>query len=155
MSRTTLAWWMVAAPLVCATCLVAAVAAGERGGWAAFTAPPFLNSAEAAAAGDAATMLWMIRLGDNPTRVYPVRPHLISPAILRATTVEAAMWSRQISLIRVLDREGAIIGDDDRRGLACLAVDLELPEVAEYLAPGLGCAPGHALARLAARSRPE
>lgn len=65
------------------------------------------------------------------------------------------MWSRQISLIRVLDREGAIIGDDDRRGLACLAVDLELPEVAEYLAPGLGCAPGHALARLAARSRPE
>ncbi|MGH9348731.1 MAG: hypothetical protein ACRD26_15845, partial [Vicinamibacterales bacterium] len=115
----------------------------------------FRNSAEAAAAGDAAAMLLFLRRGDNPTRVHPVRPDLISSAIVRATTLEAAMWSRRISMIRALDREGAIIGDDERRELACLARDLDLPDVAEYLAPAQACVRGQAVERVVARSRQE
>jgi hypothetical protein len=58
-------------------------------------------------------------------------------------------------MIRVLDREGAIVGADERRQLACLAQDLDLPDVANYLAPNQACVRGAALERIIARSKPE
>lgn len=144
---------LIALPPVAVTAWALVIAVGERTGSAPFAAPPFRNSAEAAAAGDAAAALRFIRLGDNPTRVHAVRPEIISSAILRVTTLEAALWSRRINMIRALDREGAIVGDDERQTLACLALDLDQPDVAEYLAPGTTCVRNAAMERVVARSR--
>jgi hypothetical protein len=115
-----------------------------------------LNSAEAAGIGNPAAMLQFIHGGEDPTRVYALRPEVISSTIRRATTLEAAMWARQISLIQLLDREGVIVGDDQRRFLACLAADLGLPEIVAYLAPqGATCVAGEAHARVLARTPHE
>lgn len=128
------------------------IVVGERTGRAPFAAPPFRNSAEAAAAGDAAAMLRLVRSGENPTWVRQVRPDLISSAITQVTTLEAALWSRRINMIRALDRAGAIVGDDQRRSLACLARDLDQPDVADYLAPGAPCVRDQEVKRVVARS---
>jgi hypothetical protein len=146
---------LTAVPIVLVTAGMLWVAAGERRGRNDLGAPPFRNSAEAAAAGDAPTALRFLRMGDNPSRMHPIRGDIISSKIRNATTLEAALWSRHIEMIRVLDREGAIVDADQRRELACLALDLELPEVADYLAPERACVPGAALERIIARSRPE
>jgi hypothetical protein len=143
---------IMALPPMLASSWALAIATRERTGSAPVTATAFRNSAEAAAAGDAATMLRLLRLGDNPTWVHQVHPDLISSRIVRVTTLEAALWARTIHIIRALDREGAIVGDDQRRELACLARDLDLTDVADYLAPGARCVAGEAMNRVLARS---
>jgi hypothetical protein len=139
-------------PLLVATAWVLIIAGGERAGHRPFAAPRYRNSAEAAAAGDAATMLRMLRLGDNATWVHQVRPDLISSAIVRVSTLEAALWSRHPEMVRALDREGAIVGSEQRHELACLARDLDMPEVADHLAPGAACVPDEAVKRVVRRS---
>jgi hypothetical protein len=139
-----------AAAVAAATLLIAA---GELQGRNDLGAPPFRNSAEAAAAGDAPAALRFLRMGDNPSRIHPIRSDIISSRIRYATTLEAAMWSRHIEMIHVLDREGAIVDADERRQLACLAQDLDLPEVANYLAPEQRCVRGAAVERIMARSK--
>jgi hypothetical protein len=146
---------VTAIPVLFVTAAMLWLAERERQGQNPLGAPPFLNSAEAAAAGDAPTALRFLRMGENPTRVYPIRNGIISSQILNATTLEAAMWSRHIEMIRVLDREGAIVDEDERRKLACLALDLDMPDVASYLAPDQTCVRGAAVKRIIARSTPE
>ena len=151
--RSVLLWLVLSGPVVCGTAGLAYISIVERGGREAFADTRAMNSAEAAALGDAASTLWFIRHGDDPTRVHDVSPSIISASVRRATTLEAAMWSRRIELIRALDREGVIVGDQTRRDLACLALDLGLPDVAAYLAPGgLACKPGEAQGRVLART---
>ena len=130
------------------------VAVGERLGASPFSGVVPRNSAEAAALGLSAVMLRYLRGGENPHDVYPVRAEIMSSAILRATTLEAAMWSRQVEMIKLLDREGAIRANGERRALACLAVDLAMEDVVEYLAPAgtVDCRPGDAHARVTART---
>ena len=141
-------------PIGAATVVIAGVSASERIGAHPFAGLAAQNSAEAAALANAGELLRFMRRGENPHAVYPVRPEVISSAILRATTVEAAMWSRQVEMIRLLEREGAIDGGEERTALACLAADLQIDDVLEHLAPdGLsGCEPGQALARVTART---
>ncbi|NOT25026.1 MAG: hypothetical protein HOP16_02885 [Acidobacteria bacterium] len=112
------------------------------------------NSAEAAGLARAADVLRFLRMGEDPHRVYPVRPEVISSAVLRVTTLEAAMWSRQLELVQLLDDQHSITRED-RATLACLAADLKVDDVVEYLAPeGTGyCTPGQTLERVIARSR--
>lgn len=141
-------------PLVLAMLWIAWVAAAERIGTPVFSGLIPRNSAEAAGLGLASELLRFLRQGDNPDRVYDVRPEVISSAILRVTVPEAAMWSRQLELIQLLDREGALGASQDRAVLACLAVDLQLDDVAEYLGAN-GCEPGKALERVAARTLTE
>jgi hypothetical protein len=144
------------APIGVATAGIAWVAAGERAGLHPFAGLTPQNGAEAAALADASDLLRFLERGEDPHAVHPVRPEVISSAILRATTVEAAMWSRQVEMIKLLDREGVIRGDEQRASLACLALDLQLDEVVEYLAPwgAISCEPGQALARVTARTHP-
>jgi hypothetical protein len=142
------------APLLFATMCVLVLAGTEYAGRPLFQGGSARNSAEAAALADPATMLVFLRRGENPSRDYPVRPHIISSEIVRATTLEAALWARSLEMIRLLDRIGAIVENDQRRDLACLAADLDLPQVKAYLAPAHPCVPGEALDRVAARSRP-
>lgn len=152
---TPLVMLVAGLPLVASTLWMTAVAVGELAGRAPFAAPAYRNSAEAAAAGDAAAMLRMMRMGDDPTRIRPVRPEFISSQIELTTTLEAAMWSRRPEMIPLLDDTGAIVDDDQRRELACLAFDLGLPDVVEYLGTDAPCVKGAAIARIVARSRPE
>lgn len=140
-------------PVVTAFAWVGWIAAGERAGINPFSAPPFRNSAEAAAAGDPAGMMRLIRMGDDPTRVHRICCELISSQVQYATTLEAAIWSRRIESIHLLDREGAIIGADERRQLACLAADLDMPDASAYLAPGHTCVRGAAIEQVMARTR--
>ena len=141
-------------PLSIATAGLVLVATGERAGAAPFAGVVPQNSAEAAGLASAGEVLRFLRMGEDPRRVYPVRPEIISSAVLRVTTLEAAMWSRQVELVELLDRQSAF-DTGERAALACLAVDLDLDDVAAYLAPdGTGqCEPGQAIERVLARSR--
>jgi hypothetical protein len=142
------------APIAAATAGILSVVAGERHGASPFAGLVPRNSAEAAGLGRAAELLRFLRNGQDPHAEYPVRPEILSSAILRATTVEAAMWSRQLELIELLEREGAIDGNEEREALACLAADLQIDDVVQHLAPAgvSGCEPGQAIARVAART---
>ena len=141
-------------PLVLATAVMTATVLGEVTGRTPFSDGGPRNSAEAAAVGDAAVLLRLLRSGESPLRVHRLRPEIISSDVQFATTLEAAVWSRRIEMIRLLDREGVIVGRETRGGLACLAADLDLPDVMAYLAPdGVQCVPGEASARVVARTR--
>lgn len=150
-------------PLACAVALlvplgiaaagVVLVAAGERAGLTPFGGLMPRNSAEAAGIGSAAQVLRLLRMGDDLHRVHPVDPAVISSAVLWATTLEAAVWSRQVELFQALDREG-VIRAADRLEVACLAADLRVEDVVEYLAPDGAehCEPGKAFERVLART---
>lgn len=142
------------APLYVATAGVAIVALGERMGASPFAGTIPQNGAEAAALGRAADLLRFLRAGEDPRRVYRVDPEIISTAVRQATVLEAAIWSRQVALIRLLDAEGAFSSGAERGALACLAVDLAAMDIAEYLAPGgTGhCEPGRAYGQVLART---
>jgi hypothetical protein len=142
----------MAAPPLLATALLLAVAGAELARRPLFIDAAPRNSAEAAALRDPAAMLQFLRRGDNPSRPYPVRPHIISSSVVRATTLEAALWARSVEMIHLLDRIGAIVDQDQRRQMACLAADLQLPEVQAYLWAADACKPGEALRRVVARS---
>lgn len=143
----------LAVPLCAATAGIVLVTAGERVGAALFAGLAPRNSAEAAGLGRAGEVLRFLRAGEDPRQVYVVRPEIISSAVRRATTLEAAMWSRQLELVQLLDRQEAF-DEGERAALACLAADLKIDDVVEYLAPdGTGhCEPGKALERVIARS---
>jgi hypothetical protein len=133
---------------------VLSVAIGERVGATPFAGRAPGNGAEAAALGRAADVHRFLRAGDDPRRVYSVDPDIISAAVRQATVLEAAIWSRQVALIRLLDAEGAITSGAERESLACLAADLAVADIVEYLAPeGTGyCEPGHAYDQVLART---
>ena len=66
------------------------------------------------------------------------------------------MWSRQLEMIELLDREGAIPPEGGtRRALKCLAFDLGVDEVAEYLATAddAPCVPEEARTAVMSRTR--
>jgi hypothetical protein len=140
------AWLVIAGILL--------VAVGERMGGTPFGGRIPNNSAEAAAMGRAADVLRFLREGEDPRRIYRVDPEIISSAVRQATVLEAAIWSRQVALIRLLDAEGAISSGAERESLACLAADLAVADIAEYLAPGgTGhCEPGQAYEQVLART---
>jgi hypothetical protein len=141
-------------PICAATAGMLRVALGERAGLATFEDLAPRNSAEAAGWGRAGDVLRFLRSGEDLRREYAVRPEVISSAVRRATTLEASIWSRQLELVQLLDQV-AVFDAEERASLACLAADLKVDDVVEYLAPdGIGyCEPGRALERVLARSR--
>ena len=144
------------APLCVMTAFFALVSVAELFGVTPFAGPTPRNSAEAAALGRAADLMLFLRSGEDPDRVYQVDPEVISSSVQLATTSEAAMWSRQLALVRLLDAEGALHDHETRRRLACLAADLDLDDVAQYLSPAVDhCVPGRALADIVARTSSE
>jgi hypothetical protein len=134
-----------------------AVAAGERTGVRVFGAVGPANLAEAAATGRADDVVRRMRAGEDPSRVYDLHPDAISSIVLRATPLEAAVWSRQLLMIQLLDRAGAIQDAAHRRAIACLAMDLEMGDIVEYLSPGgtPECVPREAYDRVLARTPRE
>ena len=153
MSRRLCVIAALALPLTIGTVVTAFIAAAEQTGAAPFARIVPRNSAEAAGMGYAADVIRLLESGEDPTRIQPVRPQVISSSVLHATTAEAAVWSRQLELVQVLDARGAIT-PAERPALACLAADLRIEDVVEYLAPGgvQGCVPGKAVEAMQARS---
>jgi hypothetical protein len=144
----------VAAPLCAATATMLLIAVGERAGASPLAGLVTRNSAEAAAWGRAGEMLRFLRSGEDPRQVHDLRPEIVSSAVGRATTLEASIWSRQLELVQLLD-QAAAFDQAERASLACLAADLDIEDVVEYLAPGgtSRCEAGQALDRVMARSR--
>lgn len=144
-----------AAPLCLVTIYLVAVSLTEAGGAALLAARSPANLAEAAASGRADLVLRLLRQGERADAVYDVHPDVISSAVRQATALEAAIWSRQLELVELLEREGAI-APDVRRALACLAGDLGVDDIAEYLGPAdPACVPDEALEAVVARTRPD
>lgn len=148
---------LLAVPACVVTAALLGVAAAEQ------VAPGLVdyyrpgNIAEAAAAGNAAEVLRRLHGGEDPRREYVVRPQFISTTVQHATMPEAAMWSRRVQMFVMLDRAGVLASDASRRELACLAEDLSLPDVAEYLSgeEPPACEPQQALNRVLAKTPEE
>jgi hypothetical protein len=114
---------------------------------------PTRNLAEAAALGSVSEVVRFLQAGEDPNRLVEVRPYAISSAIHRVTGLEAAVWHRSAELMRLLDRTGAIGDGETRRRLTCLAVDLRVQEIVEYLSPNGAswCVPGQMVGEIEAR----
>src|SRR5688500_10139722 len=123
----------LAGPPVMAILCVFAVAIGERAGVRVFAAAGPSNLAEAAAAGRADDVVRRLRAGEEPLRVYDLHPDVISSVVLRATPIEAAVWSGRLPIVQLLDDGGAINDAAHRLEIACLAVDMEMDDMVEYL----------------------
>ena len=144
---------LVTPPALAILC-AAAIALAERAGTTLFAAVPPANLAEAAAMGRADDVVRRLALGDDRHRVYDLRTEVISSAVRRATPVEAAMWSRQLLMVQLLDGAGAIADLSQRQESACLAADLELQDIVEDLSPSgpPGCTPQRAHDRVLTRT---
>jgi hypothetical protein len=144
---------VVALPIALATVILAWIPLAERVDPDTDDRRP-LNIAEAAGQGNASEVVRRLRLGEDPNRMYPVRPHVIPLPVTMTTAVEAAVWARQVRLMDLLDREGVILGGHSREELACLAGDIGAQDVAAYLAKGQPptCEPRAALQHIIARS---
>jgi len=143
------------APLVAVTVASLAFAARELAGDTPSSWGAMQNVAEAAAMGQSSEILRLLRDGQDPRRVWPVRPEIISSTITRVTALEAAVWSRRGQEMELFDREGAIPDAALRHELACLAADISAQEVVAYLSPGKTpeCEAGATMARVLARPR--
>ena len=134
-------------PACLGTLLVAAFSVLDLSGHTPFSSGPLQNVAEAAAAGNAAEVLRRMAAGDDLGRMWPVRAEIISSSVPVATGLEAAVWSREGALVRLLDLRHAIGEGEVRHHLVCLALDIEAEDVADVLAGDreLSCEPGEAL----------
>jgi hypothetical protein len=143
-----------ALPAIVMTLVVLAYAGSEVRGVAPFSWGRPRNIAEAAGMGNSAEVLRMLQVGADPAQVLPVRPEIISSAITQVTAYEAAIYSRRVQLVRLLDRQ-VPISAASRQELACLARDVDVDDIVEFLAPAdaNGCEPGAARQRIAERSK--
>jgi hypothetical protein len=147
----------LAGPPVVVMLCVFAVGVGERTGVPVFAAAGPANLAEAAAGGRADDVVRRLRASEDPLRVYQLRPDVISSVVLRATPMEAAIWSGRLPVVQLLDGGGAIADAAHRREIACLAADMEMDDMVEYLSPGgpPECVPRQAYERVLARTPRE
>ena len=148
------AWLAIAAAPVAALLLLAAFAVSETLGHTLFAGDRAANIAEAAALGRGAEVLRLLHEGGDPAVVMAVHPDIISSSITRVTALEAAVWSRRVQMIRMLDRRQLIPGAARAR-LACLARDIRAADIAEYLGnsdPG-GCQAGATVRAIEGRAQ--
>jgi hypothetical protein len=130
---STLLAIVVAAPVVLATIAVLAFAGLEMSGRTPSAIGPPRNIAEAVGMVTASEVLRLLDAGEDPNRVMPVRPEIISSTITRVTAVEAAIWSHHREMVELLDRRGAIV---DRQHLICLTKDIGDDDILAYLTGG-------------------
>jgi hypothetical protein len=144
---------LLALPLLLGTGRLVSMTMAESLGPVAEERVP-LNIAEAAGMEDAGEVVRRLRLGEDPGRILPVRPHVISSSIPFATAFEAAIWSRSVELVALFDREGAPLDEQTRAGLACLAGDVKAEDIRSYLVKDhpVTCQQDAALKRIEARA---
>jgi len=145
----------ITAPSLLATVAVLTFLALDLAGRTPLSHGPVRNIAEAAFLAQGSEVLRLFRAREDPMRAWPVRPEITSSAVMRVTALEAAVWSRRAQVIELFDRQAAIVDDETRRHLLCLAHDLRVQEVIDYLSQRAtaDCTPGEALEIVLARSR--
>jgi len=145
----------VAGPVVIATLMVSVFSGLEILGRTPSAIGPVHNIAEAAAMGAASEVLRLLEVGEDPNRVWPVRRDIISSTITRVTGLEAAVWSHHREMVEILDRRRTIVDEQTRQHLVCLASDVGVPEIVDYLSPGRDpdCGHGQAIDIVLERSR--
>jgi hypothetical protein len=151
--RATLAF-VAAAPIVVATLGVLWFAWHEVAGETPWSIGRPRNVAEAAGLGVGSEILRLLRDGQDPHRVWPVHRDVISSAVTRVTAPEAAVWSHKAQVMDLLERQGVLSRPDVRQHVLCLARDLQVGEIVDYLegkGPAAPCVPGEALASVRAR----
>jgi hypothetical protein len=129
--RVNMARRVVAPPLL-AFALIAAYMLAESSGHQLLAQPEAQTISEAAARGEAARALELIRAGQNVNGRLRIREGIIGSSPLMLTPVEAAIVGRHVELVRLLFRTGA-----RPPGTAVCLAQERLPE----LLPELGGAP--------------
>ena len=152
--------WFAAAlamPIAIVTVLLAVVELAEVGGRPLLSDGGPRNVAEAAGMASASELLRLIDRGEDPSMLYDVRPAIISSAFTRVTALEAAVGTRRVELVQLLDRRGFLDAPGTRAHLTCLAADLEVDDIVTYLAPdgaaAAACQDGATLAAVSARGQ--
>lgn len=147
----------VAAPIVAVTAYLFVVSVAEQAGASVLGAPAPANLAEAVRFARADLAIRFLEEGQDPRQVQPLRPEVISSTVQRATALEAAAWSGEVSIVRLLERRGFLRDAHERRAAACLAADVGNEELADYLVPAaqLECVPGETARAVAARTPRE
>ena len=132
-----------AVPAMLATMLVLVFVAFELSGTTLSAIAP-ANVAEAAGLGLGGETLRRMRMGEDATARLNVRPEVISSSVKVVTALEAAVFARQVELVRMFDRHGSIADQTLRRHLVCLAVDLDVRDIVDYLGAtdAATCRPG-------------
>lgn len=111
-----------------------------------------MNLAEAAAMGSMADVWRFLDAGQDPAATYDVRSHIISSSIRRVTAWEGVMWSRRVEVVMFMDGRHRL-ADADRPRIACLAKELGIDDIQEYLGGANESCSGSMVEQLAQRSR--
>jgi hypothetical protein len=80
-----------------------------------------MNLAEAAATRDAASVVFLIRQGENPDIARFVRPGVLARGAVRITPLEAALAEERMEIVEVLLRHGAMLTEAQRIAFTCAA----------------------------------
>ena len=116
-----------------ASCTGAAIAAGGLLGYHPLWHHDNLTLSEAAILQDVGTLVWLIERGADPNRPSRVRWSILDSPEAMLTPIEAAVRASRIDIVDVLLRHGAMIHDDDRRFLVCLARRMGAADLEAYL----------------------
>lgn len=152
--RRALPLWLAALPPVLATAGIVWFSLSELAGRTPLSSGAPANIAEAAGLGSGAEVMRMLREGQDPRAVLPLSRETISSTVTRASAIEAAVWSRKVQVVDLLDREGALADPEQRHHVLCLARDVGVDEIVVYLAKTdpAPCEEGRAVAAVLARS---
>ena len=154
-SRRSMLGLLAALPGLLATVAVLVFSGLELAGRTPSSAGTPRNIAEATAAGAPSEVLRFLRAGDDPSRIWPIRPDFISSTMTSVTAFEAAVISRRAPMLELLAREGALVDTQASQHLACLAVDLSARDMLDALSSGRtpDCRYGAAIEIVLERSR--
>jgi hypothetical protein len=142
-------------PPVMALVVTAVFIAAESSGAALLSHGQVRNIAEAAGLGSASEIVRLLDAGQDPQRVMAIRPEIISSSVRQASALEAAVWSRRVELVKLLDERSSIPAPERAR-LACLAQDLAVADIAVYLGgeAAAACVPNKVITSIQARGIP-
>lgn len=100
----------------CVWSLLASTVRPDGGLWP----PDVVTLSEAAAIASSGEVDRLVRAGDDPNRLAPVRPGILTDGALRLTPLEAAVWSRNDAMARQLFDLGVVVDGTTSRRLRCL-----------------------------------
>lgn len=106
---------------------------GALFGFHPFWNEPELTMSEAAALKDRGTIQRLIWNGVDPNRPARVRPGILRSNELVVTPLVASVGTRTAVTMEFLLSRGAIMSDDERAVIVCLAIKDEAREILEFL----------------------
>jgi hypothetical protein len=127
----TLRLLAVAVPPVAGLGLLWFLVAAEAMGRGFFSAPAAPTISEAAATGEAARVVELVRQGRDPNGLSRVQAGLLDSAPRDLTPIAAAILGAQPEMVGLLRQQGARV--IDARRVACLAHARGVPEALDYL----------------------